>query len=126
MTMKRHLVTAGAAYALASSALAAEVSNFDLRTTQDLVSLCSAQSDDPLYVEALQFCYGYMAGVAQLHRALVQSDNVQPLACPRYEITRAVLARVLLDWADAHSDAMDQLPAVSVKRAAAAAWPCDR
>jgi hypothetical protein len=26
---------------------------------------CSCQPDDPLYAEALQFCYGYMAGVAQ-------------------------------------------------------------
>ena len=115
---------AGATSALTSSVLAAEVSNFGLVTTLDLVALCSARSDDPLYAEALQFCFGYMAGVAQLHRALVRAGDVEPVACPRYEVTREALVRVFLDWAHAHPGAMDALPAESVKRAAAAAWPC--
>jgi Rap1a immunity proteins len=75
-------------------------------------------------VEALQFCYGYLAGVAQLHRALVGADGIKPVACPRSEVTREALARVFLDWAHSNPGAMDELPAESVKRAAAAAWPC--
>ena len=84
-----------------------EVGNFNLGTTRDLVALCSDQSDDPLYAEALQFCYGYMAGVAQLHRALVRADDIEPVACPQYEVTREALVRVFLDWAHAHPGAMD-------------------
>ena len=95
------IVAAGAACALASPALAVETSNFNLGTTRDLVALCSGQPDDPLYAEALQFCYGYMAGVAQLHRALVRADDIKPVACPRYEVTREALVRVFLDWARA-------------------------
>jgi hypothetical protein len=97
--MKSYVAAAGAAFTLASSVLAAEVSNFDLGTTQDLVALCSGEPDDPLYVEALQFCYGYLAGVAQLHRALVGADGIKPVACPRSEVTREALARVFPDWA---------------------------
>jgi len=103
---------------------AAQVANFNLGRTLDLVALCSAHSDDPLYAEALQFCYGYMAGVAQFHRALVRADDIKPVVCPRYEVTRDALARAFLDWVHAHPGAMDQLPAESVRRAAAAAWPC--
>ena len=122
--MRNAIAAAGVVCALASPALAVETSNFNLATTRDLVALCSCQPDDPLYAEALQFCYGYMAGMAHLHRALVRADDIRPVACPRYEVTREALVRVFLDWARANPGAMDELPAESVKRAAVAAWPC--
>jgi hypothetical protein len=122
--MRNAIAAAGAACALASSALALETSNFNLGTTRDLVALCSGQPDDPLYAEALQFCYGYVAGVAQVHRLLVHADDIRPVACPQHEVTREALVRVFLDWAHANPGAMDELPAASVMRAASAAWPC--
>jgi hypothetical protein len=122
--MRNSLVAASAACALTWPAMAVEISNFTLGTTRDLVALCSAAPDDPLYAEGLQFCYGYLAGMAQLHRALVQADDIKPVACPRYEVTREALARVFLDRARAHPGAMNELPAESVMRAAVAAWPC--
>ena len=123
-TMRNAIAAAGVACALAAPALAVETSNFNLATTRDLVALCSCQPDEPLYAEALQFCYGYMAGVAQLHRSLVRADDIKPVACPPYEVTREALVGVFLDWARANPGAMDELPAESVKRAALAAWPC--
>jgi hypothetical protein len=122
--MRNTLAAAGAACALASPALALETSNFNLGTTGDLVALCTAQPDESLYAEALQFCYGYMAGMAQFHRALVQADDIEPLACPRHEVTREQLVQAFLDWARGKPGAMDELPAESVKRAAVAEWPC--
>ena len=122
--MRNAIAAAGVVCALASPVLAVETSNFNLATTRDLVALCSCQPDDPLYAEALQFCYGYMAGVAQLHRALVRADDIKPVACPQYEVTREALVRVFLNWARANPGATDALPAESVKRAALAAWPC--
>jgi Rap1a immunity proteins len=59
-----------------------------------------------------------------MHRALVRADDIKPLACPGYEVTRETLVRVFLDWARANPGAMDQLPAESVKRAAVDVWPC--
>ena len=122
--MRNAIAAAGAVCALASPALAVETSSFNLATTCDLVALCSCQPDDTLYAEALQFCYGDMAGVAQFHRALVRADDIKPVACPGYEVTREALVQVFLDWARASPGAMDELPAESVKRAAVAAWPC--
>jgi hypothetical protein len=87
-TTRNAIAAAGVVCALASPALAVETSNFNLATTRDLVALCSCQPDDQLYAEALQFCYGYMAGMAHLHRALVRADDIRPVACPRYEVTR--------------------------------------
>jgi hypothetical protein len=122
--LRDFIVAAGAALALASRVLAVEVDNFNLESTQDLVALCSVRSDEPLYAEALQFCYGYMAGVAQLHRALVHDNLLEPVACPEHEVTREALVQVVLDWVRANLDVAGELPAESVKRAAAAAWPC--
>jgi hypothetical protein len=122
--LRPSVVAAGLALGLASPAWAVDVRSFDLRTTRDLVALCSGRPEDPLYAEALQFCYGYLAGVAQLHRALVRARSIKPSACPRYEVTREALVRVFLDWAAANPGAADGFPADSVKRAAAARWPC--
>lgn len=124
--MRTFLAAVATAYALASPATAAESSNFTLRATGDLVALCGSEPEQPLYAEALQFCYGFLAGVSQLHRMLVGAGDIKPIACPQYEVTRETLAAVLLDWAHAHPDAMDQAPAESLKRAAAAEWPCGR
>jgi hypothetical protein len=122
--MRNVLVAAFMVCGLALPAAAVETNNFNLRTTRDLVALCSGEPDQSLYAEALQFCYGFMAGVAQLHRALVQTGDIKPLACPQYAVTREALAQVFLDWVRAHPDAMDQPPGEALKRAAAAAWPC--
>jgi hypothetical protein len=65
-----------------------------------------------------------MAGMAHLHRALIRANAIKPLACPQHEVMRESAVRVFLDWARANPDAMDELPAESVKRAAAEAWPC--
>jgi hypothetical protein len=124
--MRNVLAAAVAALVLASPAPAVETRNFNLQTTRDLVALCSGEPDHALYVEALQFCYGFMAGVAQLHRVLVGSGDIKPMACPHYEVTREDLALVFLDWTQANPSAMDQMPAESVTRAAVATWPCGR
>ena len=108
--MRNSFVAAAAVCALAAPALAVETSNFNLATTRDLVALCSGQPDEPLYAEALQFCYGYMAGMTQYHRALVQADEIEPRACPQHEVTRAELAQVFLDWARGNPAAMGALP----------------
>jgi hypothetical protein len=123
--MRHAIAAAGAACALASPVLAVQPSNFNLAMTRDLVAICSCQPDDPLYAEAKQFCYGYMAGVAQFHRAMVQGEKIEPLACPKDPVTREQLVGVFLGWAKANPQAMDELPAESIERAAAAQWPCD-
>ena len=123
MRMRKQLLTA-ALLALAWPAAAVETSDFSVRSTRDLVALCSGAADQELYVEAQQFCYGFVAGVAQLHRMLVQSGTIKPLACPQYEVTREALVEVFLDWTRAHPGAADTMPAESVARAATVKWPC--
>jgi Rap1a immunity proteins len=123
--LKRSIAAAlGAVCVLASPVMAVEPSNFNATTTRDLVALCSDQPGDALYAEAKQFCYGFLAGIAQFHRSMVNEDGIKPIACPKQEVTRAELAAVLLDWTKANPQSNDELPAQSLSRAAAAKWPC--
>ena len=117
-------VALGAVCVLVSPAMAAEPSNFDATTTRDLVALCSDDPGDPLYAEAKQFCYGFVAGVAQFHRSLVQDEDIKPIACPKQAVAREQLVGVFLDWAKANPQHMDEPPVESLKRAAIAEWPC--
>ena len=38
--------------------------NFLARDTNDIIELCSAQADDPLYTAAVHFCHGYAEFIA--------------------------------------------------------------
>jgi hypothetical protein len=104
--------------------MAAGPSDFNATTTADLVALCSDRPGDPLYAEAMQFCYGFVAGVAQLHRSMVDGESLEPLACPEREVTREQLVEVFLDWAKANPRSMAALPVESLIQAAGARWPC--
>jgi hypothetical protein len=115
----------GSVCLLASPVMAVVPSNFSAMTTSDLVALCATEPDDALYAEAKQFCFGFLAGVAQLHRSPVRGDGIKPIACPEQEVTRTQLAAVFLDWASANPQSMGELPVESVSQAAAAKWPCD-
>ena len=69
--MKRsvlNLAMAGLALTAATSAPAAQVTqdNFLLKTTNDLVALCGASQNDPLYTAAVNFCHGFAVGTYRM------------------------------------------------------------
>ena len=51
------LVAIGLMPALVSAVTEAD---FEAKTTQNLLSLCTASPNDPRYREAIHFCYGYL------------------------------------------------------------------
>jgi hypothetical protein len=36
--------------------------DFEAQTTENMVNLCTASPDDPLYHQAINFCHGYLVG----------------------------------------------------------------
>ena len=114
-----------AGLAAAPAALAIETADFDLATARDLVALCGAEESEPMYAEARQACYGYLAGAAHFHRALVSGGGFRPIACPDRELSREELAGLFVDWAGDHPEHMDEPPVEGVARAVVAVFPCD-
>ena len=124
--MRGEVAAFGAFWLAAWPASAVEMANFNVGTTADLVELCSTDPGDPLYAEATQFCYGYLAGTSHFHQAMVHNNRVRAIACPQEQVTRRDVVAVFLDWAKANPQHMGELPVESVMRAAVATWPCDQ
>jgi hypothetical protein len=69
--MKRGILgfaAVGIVLATAGTARAAAVTedNFLLKTTADLVALCSADQKDPLYTAAVNYCHGFAVGTYRM------------------------------------------------------------
>ncbi|BBK42507.1 hypothetical protein STVA_25270 [Allostella vacuolata] len=127
--MRIPFAAAFAAVSLASAmpaAAAVTQDDFLVRNTGSLVALCSVTPQDPLAVQALHFCHGYVAGVADQYQSMgAPRPGVPPPYCltdPRP--TRSQAIGMFLDWvkanpAEASAEAVD-----SLFRFARAAWPC--
>jgi hypothetical protein len=46
-----------------------------LKTTQDLVDLCSIEKGHPLYEKGIAFCYGYVTGAMNFYGAIAPSPQ---------------------------------------------------
>ena len=124
--MRRTIMAAVAVVATWAGAEAAEVQDFQATTVNQLARICGVAPTDDLYVEAIQFCYGYISGAVQFHNALVGDGGIKPIACPAASATRQEFAEYFASWARTTATP-EQLaePAVQgMARAAAAKYPC--
>ena len=112
-----------ASQAAAQDAGTADLGDFAADTAQDLLDLCSVDPSNSLYVEALQFCYGFIEGMIHYHDRLVGPDS-EPILCPTGQATRQDVVDMYVVFAQANPQFMDEDPADNVVRAALAEWPC--
>jgi hypothetical protein len=129
--MRLKLVAAAAAgLALAwTGSEAAELQDFQVNTVDELATLCGVVPTDELYVDAIQFCYGYITGAVQFHNAMVRAGTIKrPIVCPPPDATRAEFAQYFSTWArtKATSEQLAEAPLEGATRAAAEKYPCPR
>ena len=55
--------------------------DFLIRTTQDLLTLCTARESDPLYQAAIGFCHGYATGAYQYYEATTTGAEQAAFVC---------------------------------------------
>jgi hypothetical protein len=48
---------------------AASEKDFEVQTTENLINLCTAAPEDPLYHQAINFCHGYLVGAFHYYEA---------------------------------------------------------
>jgi hypothetical protein len=109
---------------LAPAIMAVEVDDFAGHSTGDLAQLCSANEDSPYHREALQFCYGFFAGVIQFHHNLTSGETFDSIACPDGMKTRQDMVAAFLAWAERNQDMMGTPAIEGVMRSAEEAYPC--
>jgi len=99
---------------------------FYLKTSQDLVELCSLGKDHPLHEKAVAFCYGYVTGAMNFYGAISASPKVPELVCSDHEIARKEMVQVFLEWAKNSPQYLAEPPIDGLVRSAMDHWPCPK
>jgi Rap1a immunity proteins len=101
------------------------LNDYQLRTSADLLDICSVDSSNPQYFEARGFCLGFFAGGIHLHDALAVAEDFPRIACPAAGVTRDDVVKVFVDYARAHPEYLNERPMDTVFRAVNDQWPCE-
>jgi hypothetical protein len=111
-----------------SFANAAPVSrdDFQVPTTAQLVSLCSAAQTDPLYTAAVNFCHGFAEGT---YRAILQEDMAsrtrKKMFClPGTHPTRDQAISSFVQWAAARPNTLARTPTDGLTEYLITQYPC--
>lgn len=125
--MKWIAVLAMLVMATAGPALSAglNVENFEVKTTKNLLDLCTTVPEDPLYAQAIHFCHGYLVGAYHYYHASVSGPNAVPIVCmPEKRPTRNETIQMFIEWAKAHPQYWNEMPVETEFRFLTEKWPC--
>lgn len=100
---------------------------FRLRSGSDIVALCAASPDDPLYMPAIHMCHGFGAGTFQTIMALTRHDKLAPVLCPQQPTpSRNETVGKFLEWAGRHPQHQTEPAVEFVGRFFLTAFPCPK
>ena len=106
---------------------AADLKSFELKTTRDLLDVCTMPSDNPSRKEAVHYCMGFLEGAVGYHNALTTHKDMKRLTCYPSGTTREDGALAFIAWAQARRDdqkVMSEAPVIGLMRSLSAQWPC--
>lgn len=127
MLRKHWLVGLALCAAIVPSAGHAAVTEdtFQLKTTSDLVELCSDAPSDPMLTAALNFCHGFALGVFRVLDEENAAHRINKLFCiPNPTPTRSQVLTDFVQWAKSAPGVMDQRPADGLSAYLAKTYPC--
>jgi hypothetical protein len=106
--------------------LAATSDHFRVRSTADLVEICSTPATDFLYGAAMGFCHGYAVGAYQYYQATVAGPAGKPFVClpAAPPPTRTEGLQMFVAWARENPQHMGEPAVDSLFRWLVATWPC--
>ena len=99
--------------------------DFEAQTTKNIVNLCTASPDDPLYHQAINFCHGYLVGAYHYHEATALGPaGIQLVCTPNPRPSRNATVDMFIEWAKAHPQHMKETPVETEFRFLMEKWPC--
>lgn len=117
------LLIVAVALMAAGSALAVEKRDFQLNNAAGLVEICSVPADDPLYINAREFCHGYLVGAFHYYDATEPPSN-RFVCAPNPRPSRTEVMQGFVAWASQHPQYMSNRPVDALFRFLAEAYPC--
>jgi hypothetical protein len=101
--------------------------DFQVKTTADLIDLCTVSPDHPLYPHAVNFCHGYLVGAFHYYLASTAGPNSSPLVCfPESRPTRNEMVDMFVTWTKGHPEHWGELPVETEFRFLMEKWPCSK
>lgn len=101
--------------------------NFQARTSDDLVALCSAPSTDPLYTAAQNFCHGFALGTYQvIHEIQMADPRIRLFCLPDPPPSRNAAITDYVAWVQAHPDRGSAAPAETIAAFLNDRYPCPK
>ena len=99
--------------------------DFEAETTKNIVNLCTASTDDPLYHQAINFCHGYLVGAYHYYEAHSSGPEGIKLVCPPDPMpSRNEAIGLFIEWAKAHPQYWSEPPVDTEFRFLMEKWPC--
>lgn len=106
---------------------AASQEDFQVKTTRNLVNLCTASPQDPLHREAIHFCEGYLVGAYSYYHTASTGNNMLRIVClPDPPPSRDSAISMFVKWVQAHPQYMDEKPVETFFRFLGETWPCKK
>ncbi len=125
MTHQRVWIFLICLFVLPPAAGAVSQEDFKVHTTENLINLCTAASDDPLFAQAVNFCHGFLVGSYRYHEAIARGPKGRRLVCPPDpKPSRNEAIDKFVDWAKAHPEYMNEPPVETEFRFLMEQWPC--
>lgn len=100
--------------------------DFQVKTTQELIDLCTVSASDPLAQQAIHFCHGYLVGAYHYHVAASEGpEGAKRLVCfPKSGVTRNEAVAMFVEWAKARPQYLKEAPVETEFRFLIEKWPC--
>jgi len=125
MTPKSIVLSLMIIFLLPGFASAVTEKDFQAETTQNIVNLCTASPDDPLYHQAINFCHGYLVGAWDYYEAVSSGPKGIKFVCPPDPVpSRNDSFNRFIEWAKAHPQHMGESPVETEFRFLMEEWSC--
>jgi len=99
--------------------------DFEVQTTENMINLCTASPDDPLYHQAINFCHGYLVGAFHYYEATTSGPaGIQLVCAPDPRPSRNATLDMFIDWANANPQYRGEAAVESEFRFLMQKWPC--
>jgi hypothetical protein len=104
---------------------AASEKDFEVQSTQNLINLCTAVPEDPLYHQAVNFCHGFLVGAYRYYEAAGSGPAGLKLVClPDPPPSRNDSFAMFVEWVKAHPQYRKENAVETEFRFLMEKWPC--
>lgn len=99
--------------------------NFQLKTSADLLALCTPHEGEPNGMAAIHFCQGYITGLYQYNQAIGRVfRGINHCPPEGTDPSRNEGVSIFIAWAKKHPDQLSTFPFDGMLAALKEKWPC--